>query len=336
MVGVRVTPSLDTLGSFEFCNPADPDLIQNNVAVAFNGENYVAVWADEKYGGTGYYTTMTRITPAGVALDTGIPVNPSPSGTESRPNVACDPDRSFVVWTTSSGTRGRFVNSGGQPEGDLVTVFAGYAGGADLAFDGTNYLVTWFTGTYPALTLHAQLVSTAGALVGGRIDVITTPDCHRWADVLFDGTNFFVVWQTGDNDVGQVIYGQFVAPDGALIGGGVRICDNTTTKRWWPAAAASTDKFLVTWGQGTSSDIYGNIDWPVTGMLEPEPPGLVERPLAPTSARPSVMRGAELSRESPGSVRDVLGRRVNENRLEPGVYYLETATGTTHKVIVTR
>jgi hypothetical protein len=175
------------------------------------------------------------------------------------------------VWPKSSGPiYGRFINSQCQPEGDIFTIASAPAGGPNIAFDGTNYLVVWFTGVYPALELYGHMVSTQGTLVGSPISIASGSGCHRWADIAFDGTNYLVIWQTGENNVGQKIYGQFIGMDGSLIGDTFMICDDTYQERWWPAIAAADTNFITVWGQGYGSacNIWGNVDVPITGIEE--------------------------------------------------------------------
>lgn len=331
---MRVTPALDTLASFTICNPANPDFIQTDPAMTFDGENYVVVWADEKLGTPNvFHTTVARVTPQGVVLDTGTFVTPSPAGSESRPNVASDGERSLVVWSRSSaGVFGRFVNANGQPEGEVVTFATGQSGGPNLAFGRENYLVVWFVGVYPSLELFGHLVSPGGSIIGDLITVATGPDCHRWADVVFDGTNYLVVWQTGDNETGQTLYGQFVATDGSLVGTRFRICDNTSLKRWWPAVAVSDSNFLVAWGQGTDSDVYANVDAVVTGIHETaEPVCRLQRPVPTLLA--SELRSLG---KTTGAVYDATGRKTGTSSIKPGIYFVKTESRPPLKTIIVR
>lgn len=267
---MRVTPELDTINSLEICPKY---LIQTYPAITFDSENYVVVWSDNNFGGSYYYLAAARVTPDGVVLDTGACIS-SPAGmSEYRAKIAYDGIRCLVVWPKSSGpVYGRFINSQCQPEGNIFVIAPAPAGGANIAFGDTSYLVVWFSGAYPALELHGQIVSTQGALLGGPIDIVLGSGCHRWADVVFDGTKYLVVWQTGENNVGQKIHGQFVGTDGSLLGGNFMICDNTTQERWWPAVAVADSNYLVTWGQGYGSacDIWGNVDVVVTGVADSE------------------------------------------------------------------
>ena len=84
-MGVRVTPSLDTLNTFLICNIADDSFMQTDPTVTFTGENYLVVWSDEKYGPSNvFHPFAARVTPAGVVLDSGTRVSTS-SASEYRP-----------------------------------------------------------------------------------------------------------------------------------------------------------------------------------------------------------------------------------------------------------
>ena len=311
---MRVTPSLDTLGSFEICEPPDDSFIESEPVIVFDGTNYVVAWSDEKYGPSNtYHPFVARVSPEGTVLDSGIKVSTS-SVAEYRPNIVDDGQRSFVMWAGSSrGCYGRFVNRDGMPEGDVVTIATGTASGPDAAFGDSCYLVVWHTGTYPTLELYASLLSRTGELVGSTIPIATGPDCQRWADVVHDGENFLVVWQTGLNNEASTIYGQFVGDDGSLVGTQFAICGNEPQQRWWPCVAASDSNFLVAWEQGASArDVWGNIDLPVTGVAKAgDSPAI-----AP--AGPTMFAGGP----GPGSfqVFDALGRRVSGIR-RPGTYF---------------
>ncbi len=319
---MRVTPSLDTLATFEICNPPVDSFIQSDPAVIFTGTNYLAAWIDEKYGPSNYYHPfVARIAPDGTVLDSGVKVSTS-SLPEYRPNLADDGRRSFVVWSGSSnGCLGRFVNRDGMPEGDVVRIASGTASGPNLAFGDSCYLVAWFTGTYPALELYASLVSRTGELLVSIIPIALGPDCHRWADAAYDGENFLVVWQTGLNNVATTIFGQFVGDDGVPIGTAFPINGTEPQQRWWPAIAVSDSNFLVAWEQGSSRDVWGNVDIMLTSVAE-QPAGSPRATSSPTVvSRPLNSR----------VLYDALGRRVT-SAIKPGVYFSPAARG---KLLVT-
>jgi len=322
---VRVTPDLDTLSTFYICNPVDDSFIESDPVVTFAGENYLVVWSDEKYGPSNvYHPFAARVTPAGVVLDSGVKV--STAGTsEHRPNVADDGERSLVVWSGSSnGAHGRFVNREGLPEGEPFQLAPGTASGPNLCFGDSSYLVVWQTGTYPVLELYGRTVSRQGEL-GDAFPIATGGTCQRWAALAYDGQRFLAVWMSGENNQPETIFGQFVASDGSLIGDRFPVSATSSTMRWWPALAFSDSNCLVVWEQGSSRDVYGNVDVLVTGIAEPPAkPGPARRPgVSVVSAVPA---GVVLY--------DALGRR--SAALKPGVYFTLTAGGAPAKVVRTR
>jgi len=323
---VRVTPDLDTLNTFYICNPADDSFIETDPVVTFTGENYLVVWSDEKYGpSNAYHPFAARVTPAGVVLDSGVKVSTS-SAAERRPNVADDGERSLVVWSRSSnGSHGRFVNRDGLPEGGVFQIAPGTASGPNLCFGDSCYLVVWHEGTYPSLQLHGSLVSRQGDLVGSTIPVATDSGCSRWAALAYDGENFLTVWMSGLNNEPETIFGRFIANDGSLVGDRFAVSATTPVMRWWPALAFSDSNCLVAWDQGSSRDVYGNVDVLVTGVTEPSPVSATQR-----SKRPSVISGGLPDRVP---LYDALGRR--SQALKPGVYFTREA-GQTSKALRVR
>jgi hypothetical protein len=90
-----------------------------------------------------------------------------------------------------------------------------------VAYGGGRYLVTW--DDYRAGTnwaIYGQLVSSAGALVGGNF-LISGPvngQNEKGAAAAYDGTNFLVVWQLNSTSGGNhnVTYGVFISPSGTM------------------------------------------------------------------------------------------------------------------------
>ena len=326
---MRVTPNLDTLSSVEICNPADEGLIQTYPAACFDGQNYMVVWSDEKFGQ--YYVAAARVTPGGAVLDTGECITSGSGSYEYRAKIVYDGNRCLVVWPKSSIIYGRFLNSSCQTEGSIFTIGSGGAGGPNIAFDGRNYLVVYQAGSWPNYNIYGQRVSPQGTLVGSQITIaIDNGDTLRWPDVVFDGRNYLVVWMSGQNNPGpNYIYGQGVAPDGSLIGNNFQICDNTPSMRWWPVVAASDRNYLVAWGQGSSSNVYGNVDIGLMGIKE----DVITEQVSKSHIDATILRGSlSQLREKGYNVFDITGRQV-EYGLKPGVYFLEKDGQVVEKVI---
>jgi len=322
--GVRVTPELDTLNSLIICNKPGG---QTEPAIVFNGENFIVVWVDARFPGI----TVARVTPQGVVLDTGNYIGGGSSYGEDLPDIACDLQRSFVVWSQEFyGVCGRFINNSAQPEGSVITIATTLATSSvpKVEFDNNNYLVVWadFCSTGTDLDIFGQMVSPQGSLISGKITIAQGPEIQNYSDFVFDGTNFIVVWLEESSG----LFGQMIGTDGQLVGTKFRISDNTPYLRDHPSICVGIDSYLIVWGEYHDNyDIYGNIDIAI-GIKEEESP-LIEEFF------PSIISGNLYLPEFQNfKVYDVLGRSVDHQRLKPGVYFVKCENGLIQKVVKAR
>lgn len=116
-----------------------------------------------------------------------------------------------------------------------------------------------------------------------------------------------------------------IATDGSFVGDRFSVSGTSAVQRWWPALAFSDSNCLVVWEQGTSRDVYGNVDVRVTGVTEPSPAPAIQR-----SKRPSVVSDGLPDHVS---LYDALGRC--SQALKPGVYFTREA-GQTGKILRVR
>lgn len=329
-MGVRVTPGMTVLGTFEICNPADPDIIQTYPDVVYNGANYQLVWSDEKFGA--YYATAGRVSLDGVVLDTGVCVSTGSGSYEYQPKIAYDGDRCLAVWPKDMGVQGRFINRDGLPEGSVFSVTASGSGPV-LSYGVGNYLVAWFNGAYPGLDIKARLFSRDGTPIGSELTLTTDGDCNRWPDVIYDGHQYLVVWTKGANSpASQYVWAQAISSEGALIGDNFIISASTSDQRWFPAVACSDTNYFVVWGQsGATSNIMGNVDQGILGVRE------IEKKTAESHRYqgPTVMDRASF-RKHCGAYRvyDRTGREVPASLSQPGVYFVALDRGDIVKVVV--
>lgn len=202
--------------------------------IIFAGANYFVVYhkTDTTAGKDKVYGRF--ISPSGT-IGSEITIS-SGYGNNGINNVAFDGANFFVVWNNHANNtevKGRFVSQSGIPGTEITVKASGNPNDNPLsvAFDGANYLVVWtdqVSGNN--WDVFGQLVTPAGALLGGVIIISTATGQQIAPGASFDGTNYLVSWVDMRNDINgnwvcdagegtcSDIYGQFVSKSGTLIG----------------------------------------------------------------------------------------------------------------------
>lgn len=169
----------------------------------------------------------------------------------------------------------QLISKTGALVGPRITTSATGGGDPWVAFGGGNYLLVWEQGTGGGIS--GQLVNTSGALVGVPFSITTPTTGTRnnmgFRPVIFDGANFFVAWSNstaGNGDTADM-FGQFITPNGALLGSVVSISTAVHGQRF-PALAFDGANILAIWADGRNqsacytdgtgthcfeSDVYG-------------------------------------------------------------------------------
>lgn len=114
----------------------------------------------------------------------------------------------------------------------------GYNRYPGIAYDGVNFMAVWMD------YAHARIVGSRIAPDGSILDQppfsISTSVSQDQPDIVFDGTNYFVVWAVAPN-----IYGARVAPDGTVLDPDGIIISNTGSYN--VAVACGAGVYLVAW-----------------------------------------------------------------------------------------
>ncbi|OFZ66006.1 MAG: hypothetical protein A2V79_03185 [Betaproteobacteria bacterium RBG_16_56_24] len=135
--------------------------------------------------------------------------------------------------TAAQSITAQFVSKTGALVGSRITV-PGFLGGApQVAFDGTNYLMAWGADTVNNVSIngsndiYGQLIDQSGNKVGTPFNISNQAgreDFSGLNDVIFDGVNYFVVWGSAPTTDGcNDECGQFVKPDGTLLGSPIKL-----------------------------------------------------------------------------------------------------------------
>ncbi len=240
-------------------------------AVAFDGTNYLVVWADEQTG-TGFDLYGARVSPSGIVLDTAGIVISTEMGWQFTPGVAFDGTNYLVVWSDSralfSGTiYGARINQSGvvlEPEGFLVPLAANNQDCSSIAFDGTNYLVVWQDNRSGYYNIYGARVNQSATVLDPIGFAISTETSHQtYPAVTFDGTNYLVVWSDDRNEPGTShfdIYGARVSTSGVVLDPeGIAISTNSSYGKGGPDVAFDGTNYLVVWQENIGYDlnIYG-------------------------------------------------------------------------------
>lgn len=254
--------------------------IKANTAIAFDGTNFLVVWDELETQTNERNICGTFVTSSGVVLDTiGFTISNAPDW-QSDPKVVFGGANYLVVWSDCRNhpyepdIYGARLTPAGvllDPSGIKISSADKSQAGAEVAFDGTNYLVVWSDrrniGTSP--DIYCTLVTPSGIVLdtcGIPIDSTQSDDCNP--SLSFDGTNFYCAWS---RDIGSTwdVYGTRINSNGILIDtGGVFIA--TTTHYWIPdiSVACCTDNYIVTWDdmingylkvRGAMIDTSGNV-----------------------------------------------------------------------------
>jgi hypothetical protein len=158
---------------------------------------------------------------------------------------------------------GQLVSQSRTLVGSRISV--GRTGGVPyVAFDGTNYLMVWEDdATEPNKHIYGQLIGKSGTLIGSPFLVSqgTGDERQFLSNIIFDGTNYFVVWDYAPiRDGCADEYGQFVTPSGTLLGQPIKI--NTTPCGGGGAAVAfDGTNILVSWGSEWNASGTQSVCW---------------------------------------------------------------------------
>lgn len=239
---------------------------------AFDGANYLIVWTDDRGGDMDVYGQL--VSASGSLVGSEIAISTA-SYNQKDPVVAFDGTNYLVAW--NDGHRlgagggfgediyGQFVDTSGALSGSNFAINENsYPSDNPLgiAFDETNYLVTWMDEVGGAGSrewdLFGQLVDTSGNHSGSVITITTAPRGQYFPRVDFDGTSYLVVWTDMRNDAnnnghydpgegtGTDIYGQFLDTSGTLLGSEFAITNAANDQiLGWPCFGDTS--YLVAW-----------------------------------------------------------------------------------------
>lgn len=192
--------------------------------IASHGNGFFTVWVDYRNSYTSPDIYGARIAAAGYVLDpAGFPIS-NLGSLEYRPVVCFGEVHYLVAWEdTRSGLKDiyctRIDTSGNilDPGGIAVTNDAELQDNTAMAFSGTNYLLVWQDKRNGDYDIYGARVAQSGAVLDPvGIAISTAPNDQICPSVVFDGTDYIVVWEDR-RELPSDIYGATIDTGGAVI-----------------------------------------------------------------------------------------------------------------------
>ncbi len=248
-------------------------------SIAFDGTNYLVVWQDLRNGSSDIY--CARVSPAGVVLDpvgTGIAAAP---GLQARPAVAFGGADYLVVWhdertSLSRDIYGARVSVSGvvlNPGGIPISTALNRQEFPSVAFGGGNFFVAWEDDRSGLFDIYGSRVAPSGAVRDpAGIPISKAVNDQNYPDVVFDGTDYMVVWQDFREGYYFDVYGARVGVSGAVLDtAGIQI-STAGQNQLVPAVAFDGTACMVVWqdNRGESYDVYAARVTPSGAVLDPD------------------------------------------------------------------
>jgi Secretion system C-terminal sorting domain len=234
-----------------------------NPSVTFGSSNYFVVW-DQPDSWDPYYDDIfgARVNRDGVVLDTdAIPIATVANSNQYNGDVSFDGTNYLVVWTDHRLLPGevygaRVTQDGSvlDPDGFRITISHHEQAGPSAAFDGSNYLVVWSDKrNNDTFDIYGARITPAGTVIEpDGFPISTAPNEQSGASIVFDGINYFVVWQDFRNfyltDTQRVdIYGARVTRSGTVLDMAGIAISTAPYNQGGPKAAFDDTNYLVVW-----------------------------------------------------------------------------------------
>lgn len=185
-------------------------------------------------------------------IDTDAPVIVPSIGFASSPRLASDGTDYFVVWADvlwqPRAIKGARISAAGEvldPTGIQIGTDLNGSGGPsclDVAFDGTDWVVTWIDATAMPM-IHAARVTTAGVLLDDPSITLGPATWFTNPRIASNGNGSLVVWE-GQGGVRAAR----ISPDGAVLDpDGLLVTTNGAS----PAVASDGSDYLVAFSGGS-------------------------------------------------------------------------------------
>jgi hypothetical protein len=201
-----------------------------------------------------------RVDSSGTVLDPTPWLVSQQSNSQFGPRIAFDGTNHLVVWSDDRPDGGGFQIHAARvaPNGvslDPAGFLVGDAGSgnlADIAFDGTNFVIVWDAYDGEDYDVLAAIVSPDGQLLTPTpIPIVTTPGTFEYqAQLSPDGTNTMVVWTGADG-----IRAARLSPSGDVLDPGGVAVTAPGERGGFPSIAFDGTNHLVAYARFSESGV---------------------------------------------------------------------------------
>jgi hypothetical protein len=266
----RVSPAgavLDPEGISVSAGPA----AKTRPGVAFDGINFLVVWADSRAGSWDVYGARVSkdgavLDPEGIAIGTG-------AGAQSNPAVAFSGSRYLVVWSDDSqggwvDMRGAILDTGGSVLDDDVLVspsvtrtVPGGPWGPSVAGDGSNFMVVWQSLRGSTWDVYCARVTPSGDVLDPAGIAVTASEEEEWYPwIASNGSQYLVVWH-GISGGSYDLFAARVGTDGTLLDPQKIFVSEHRYWQRYPSVASDGKDYLVVWANWTewTQDVHATV-----------------------------------------------------------------------------
>jgi large repetitive protein len=197
---------------------------QTDPTVAFDGENYLVAWTDQRADELTRDIYGTRVSPAGTVLDAAIPISTAPNR-QTNPAVASDGSEFLVVWQSQGNGLdivGSRVSSDGvvmDPRGIRISTGARDQTRPTVTWDGMDFMAAWADlRSGVDLDVYASRVSTDGIVLDpDGIPVSMAVNDQDDPAAAWDGLSVLICWTDLRAGASWDVVGARVARDGTIL-----------------------------------------------------------------------------------------------------------------------
>ncbi len=240
------------LSSFGAFPVADAPRIQDDPAIAYDGQVYWVVWRDTREGAGSYAVYGARVDASGKLLDPGGVRLAAGDGVRGNPAIAAASGQGLAVWRDRRSGRdydiyGARVDSSGRvldPGGFPIAAGPGDQVKPAVAFDGADYLVVWVDHRGGPGTLAWTRVSSSATLITrGAVPLSAGSENPGLACVT---AGCLVVWEQEETDGDRNLMAHLLSRQGGAIREGI-VVSAAPRPQLAPKVASDGDGFLVVW-----------------------------------------------------------------------------------------